>query len=219
MTGRSVRAVTSIEGSTEISDGSTDTAAAGLAAKRRAARKTTGRSMAAAVAEAEQGTGAGGIPAAPDPAQPGAVAPAAPTPVTLIADRSVVEGVAAARGGRAPVGGGWQTPPLVSEIGPVGAGLVVSGDFDYVVADCHADTVTVPPNATTPVSTQLWRAGQRVRRDLYDAVIAAQGPGAAIVTTPAAEPVVADTATPPVVAPAVAVDPVVVHDGTNPGPV
>lgn len=181
-----------------VADGATDTAA--LAARRRSGRKSGNRSMPAAAAQAEPGT------AAPAPA---ADAPA--TPVTVIVDRTVVQGVEGTnRGPIVPVGGVWLGPPLVSEIAPAGAGgQVVPGGVDYVIADCNADEVLVPPGCITPVAKKLWTVGQRVRRDLYDAVMAAQPGDTPVVVTPPGGPV-AD--------PAAAPDPVADAPVTGPAP-
>ena len=124
--------------------------AAELAAARRAARST---------APAPHPTGAA-------PAPVDGVAP-----VSVIASQTTVSGFGSGGPAR-PVGGVWAGRPLVLETSPNAVGGVIPDDPIYVVADCDAQIQTIPPNCVTPVSRTLWHRGMRVRRDLYEAVMA-----------------------------------------------
>lgn len=129
----------------------TDTAASVAARRRKAKSPTTG------------------------PAQPGAVPAATPgSGGVVLASRTLVSAHGAGGPAR-PVGGVWTGRPLVLETVP-GAPSAVAGvivdDPAYVVATCDAHESYVPPGCYTAVSKILWSAGNRVRKDLYDAVLA-----------------------------------------------
>lgn len=133
-----------------VSDG--DTTAA-LAARRRTSRRSK-----------------------PDPTAVPTGQPPAPVageaPVAVIASRTLVSSFSSGGLGR-PIGGVWTGKPLVIEVAPSGFSGVIPHDPDYVVADCDAQESMVPWRCYTPVNRTLWRRGMRVRKDLYDAVMAA----------------------------------------------
>lgn len=112
----------------------------------------------------------------PDPAAvPTGDAPAAvagETPVGVIASRTLVSSFHTGGLGR-PVGDTWTGKPLVVEVAPSGFAGVIPESPDYVIADCDAQESMTPHRCYTPVNRTLWRKGMRVRRDLYEAVMAA----------------------------------------------
>lgn len=129
----------------------------------------------------------------PDPAAvPTGEAPApvgGEQPVAVIASRTLVAAHSSGGLGR-PVGGVWTGKPLVLETSPSGFAGVIPEDPEYVIADCDAQETMIPPNCRTPVNRTLWHRGMRVRRDLYEAVMAAHRERAATgqaLTAPAAE--------------------------------
>lgn len=93
------------------------------------------------------------------------------TPVSVIASRTLVSSFSTGGLGR-PVGGVWLGKPLVVETHPTGFAGVVPEDPDYVIADCDAQESMTPPGCYTPVNRTLWNKGMRVRRDLYEKVMA-----------------------------------------------
>lgn len=135
---------------TEVAAASTETTASDLAAKRRGKRSTT-------------------------PAEhPVGEAPAAvhgETPTNVIANRTTVSGFGSGGPAR-PVGGVWMGEPLVLTTQPYAPGGRAVESARYVIAECEANEHTIPPNCKTPVVRLLWRKGDRVRRDLYEAVMA-----------------------------------------------
>lgn len=161
--------------STDVPTASTEVpeSTASIAARRRQGRQTPTTDSAAVP------TGAAPAPVGGEP------------PVSVIASRTLVSSFHTGGPAR-PVGGLWNGKPLVVEVGSAGFAGVVPHDPDYVVADCDAQESMVPPGCYTPVSRTLWVRGQRVRRDLYEAVMAAHAgraaDGTATVAPPAALP-------------------------------
>lgn len=109
------------------------------------------------------------------PAEHPTGAPPAPvdgtTPVAVIASRTTVSGFVTGSPAR-PVGGVWMGEPLVLETMPGAVGGIAPENPRYVIAACDAEEHVVPPGCYTPVSRLLWRRGYRVRRDLYERVMA-----------------------------------------------
>lgn len=147
---------TSTETSTETSTGTTEVAesTASIAARRRQGRRVPTTNPAAI----------------PPGAAPAAVAGEAP--VAVIASRTLVSSFHTGGPAR-PVGDMWNGKPLVLEVGSSGFAGVIPENSDYVIAECDAQESMTPPNCYTPVNRTLWIRGQRVRRDLYDAVMGA----------------------------------------------
>lgn len=167
---------------TEVGEAGTETAASDLAAKRRGRRN-------------------------PKPAEhPVGEAPAqvhGETPPSVIANRTTVSGFGSGGPAR-PVGGVWMGEPLVLTTQPYAPGGQAVESPRYVIAECEANEHTIPPNCKTPVVRLLWRKGDRVRRDLYDAVMAEHAKraeqGVADQPIPAALPEGVDQLPPDVVA-------------------
>ncbi|MBA2695557.1 MAG: hypothetical protein H0U62_06855 [Actinobacteria bacterium] len=121
-----------------------------LAARRRATRNPTPTPMAAG--------------ASPAPV-------AATVPNRVVASRTLVAAHVGAGGPAAPTGGVFAGRPAILEPMPATAAALPQ-DADYVTAACDAEESMVPPGCYTPVTRLLWHKGYRVRRDLYDAVLA-----------------------------------------------
>lgn len=94
-------------------------------------------------------------------------------PVAVVASRTLVSSVSGASTPARPTGGVWLGEPLVLETQPHAVGGVAVESPLYVIADCDAEERVVPPNCRTATVRTLWRRGNRVRRDLYEAVMAA----------------------------------------------
>lgn len=146
--------------STQVGD-----SAAGIAARRRNRKSAR---------PAEHPTGA-----APEPVN-------GTDPVAVVASRTLVSDVAGASTPARPTGGVWLGEPLVLETSPYAVGGVTVESPTYVVADCDASEQMVPPGCKTPVARILWRKGNRVRRDLYEAVMGAHAAKVAAGQDPAA---------------------------------
>lgn len=175
------RKTTSTEVATaDTSDGGT---ASTLAARRRQARQ----------APDPAAVPAGGLPAPVGGEQP----------VGVIASRTLVSSFNTGGLGR-PTGGIWTGKPLVLETHPSGFAGVIPESPDYVIAECDAQESVTPANCYTPVNRTLWHRGMRVRRDLYEAVMAAHRlraeEGTALTAPPAEMPEGADALPPEVIA-------------------
>jgi len=96
------------------------------------------------------------------------------TPVTVIASRTLVASISVGEGGLArPVGGVWLGEPLVLPTAPSRYQGVLPHNPRYVIAECDAEETMIPPGCRTATARVLWTRGQLVRRDLYEAVLAA----------------------------------------------
>ena len=141
-----------------------------LAARRRATRNPTPTPMAAG--------------ASPAPV-------AATVPDRVVASRALVAAHLGAGGPAAPTGGVFAGRPAILEPMPATAAALPQ-DADYVTAACDAEESMVPPGCYTPVTRLLWQRGYRIRRDLYDAVLAEHArntaAGAPTTAAPAALP-------------------------------
>lgn len=137
-----------------------------LAARRRATRNPTPTPMAA-----------GALPAPV----------AATVPDRVVASRTLVAAHVGAGGPAAPTGGVFAGRPAILEPMPATA-AVLPQDADYVTAACDAEESMVPPGCYTPVTRLLWHKGYRVRRDLYDAVLAEHARNTAVGAPTAAAP-------------------------------
>jgi len=141
-----------------------------LAARRRATRNPTPTPMAA-----------GALPAPV----------AATVPNRVVASRALVAAHVGAGGPAAPTGGVFAGRPAILEPMPATAAALPQ-DADYVTAACDAEESMVPPGCYTPVTRLLWQRGYRIRRDLYDAVLAEHArntaAGAPTAAAPAALP-------------------------------
>ena len=107
--------------------------------------------------------------------------------VAVIASRTLVSSFTSGSPVR-PTGGVWLGKPLVLETHPSGFAGVIPEDPDYVVADCDAQESMTPPGCYTAINRTLWHRGMRVRRDLYEAVMAAHAQRAADGTALTAPP-------------------------------
>ena len=122
-------------------------------------------------------------------------APPAPVatgvPDRVVASRALVAAHLGAGGPAALAGGVFAGRPAILEPMPATA-AVLPQDADYVTAACDAEEAMVPPGCYTPVTRLLWHKGYRIRRDLYDAVLAEHArntaAGAPTTAAPAALP-------------------------------
>lgn len=126
----------------------------------------------AALAARRRGKKAQTGPPAPVPGgTPAAVAGAVPHQV--VASRTLVSAHLGAEGPPNATGGVFLSGrPLILEPQPTSA-VALPDDADYVIAECDAEESMVPSGCITPISRTLWFKGYRIRRDLYEAVLAA----------------------------------------------
>jgi len=109
-------------------------------------------------------------------------------PTHVVASRALVAAHLGAGGPAYATGGVFADRPLILEPVPATAAALPVDDGNYAIAECDADEAMTPPGCYTPVSRLLWRRGYRVRRDLYEAVLAAHAAGVVTGTETAAAP-------------------------------